>query len=317
MSGAAPNEGMGPKAWLLYAFATTILWGVWGAFTGLSSERGFPETLVYCVWSVTMIPPALYALARAGWRLDRDLRSVVYGGIIGLLGAGGQMVLFYAVTTGPAYLIFPLISLSPIVTVALAYLLLGERTGILGAAGILLALLALPLFDFSLAGFGEAESKGNGMGWFPLSLIVMASWGVQAFFMKVANRNMSAESIFFYMMIAGLLLAPVAWAMTDFTQPINWGADGPYLAAAIQILNAIGALTLVYAFRYGQAIVVSPLTNAGAPLMTAVISLVAIGTLPGPLKLVGVALACIAAILLALTPDEATTVETKTKPTAL
>jgi uncharacterized membrane protein len=308
---------MGPKAWLLYAFATTILWGVWGAFTGLSSERGFPETLVYCVWSVTMIPPALYALARAGWRLDRDLRSVVYGAIIGLLGAGGQMVLFYAVTAGPAYLIFPLISLSPIVTIAMAYLLLGERTNILGAAGILLALLALPLFDFSLAGLGEAESKGKEVGWFPLSLIVMASWGVQAFFMKVANRNMGAESIFFYMMIAGLLLAPVAWAMTDFTQPINWGADGPYLAAAIQILNAIGALTLVYAFRYGQAIVVSPLTNAGAPLMTAVISLVAIGTLPGPLKLVGVALACIAAILLALTPDEATPVETKTKPTAL
>ena len=317
MSRAAPNEGMGPKAWLIYALATTILWGVWGAFTGLSSERGFPETLVYCVWSVTMIPPALYALARAGWRLDRDLRSVVYGAIIGLLGAGGQMVLFYAVTTGPAYLIFPLISLSPIVTIAMAYLLLGERTNILGAAGILLALLALPLFDFSLAGLGEAESKGKEVGWFPLSLIVMASWGVQAFFMKVANRNMGAESIFFYMMIAGLLLAPVAWAMTDFTQPINWGADGPYLAAAIQILNAIGALTLVYAFRYGQAIVVSPLTNAGAPLMTAVISLVAIGTLPGPLKLVGVALACIAAILLALTPDEATPVETKTKPTAL
>ena len=97
---------------------------------------------------------------------------------------------------------------------------------------------------------------------------------------------MGAESIFFYMMVTGLMLAPVAWAMTDFSRPINWGADGPYLAAAIQLLNAIGALTLVYAFRYGQAIVVSPLTNAGAPLMTAVISLVVIGTLPGRLKLV-------------------------------
>jgi hypothetical protein len=102
---------------------------------------------------------------------------------------------------------------------------------------------------------------------------------------------MRAESIFFYMMVTGLLLAPVAWAMTDFTRPVNWGADGPWLAAAIQLLNAIGALTLVYAFRYGQAIVVSPLTNAGAPLMTAVISLVAIGVLPGRLKLVGLALA--------------------------
>jgi uncharacterized membrane protein len=322
MSGVAPRQATGPKAWLIYAFATTVLWGVWGAFTGLSAERGFPETLVYCVWSVTMIPPALYALARAGWRLDRDPRSVVHGLIIGLLGAGGQMVLFYALTMGPAYLIFPLISLSPVVTIALSYPLLGERTNMLGAAGILLALLALPLFDFSPQGLGEGIALGESqlgaskaLGWFLLSLIVMASWGVQAFFMKVANRSMSAESIFFYMMVTGLLLAPVAWAMTDFTVPINWGADGPYLAAGIQLLNAIGALTLVYAFRYGQAIVVSPLTNAGAPLMTAVISLVAIGTLPGRLKLVGLVLACIAAFLLALTPEESTTVEMKTKPT--
>jgi drug/metabolite transporter (DMT)-like permease len=109
------------------------------------------------------------------------------------------------------------------------------------------------------------------------------------------------------MTVAGIMLAPLAWAMTDFTRPINWGVDGPYLAAAIQVLNAIGALTLVYAFRYGQAIVVSPLTNAGAPLMTAVISLVAIGALPGRLKLVAIALACIAALLLALTPEDAVT----------
>jgi uncharacterized membrane protein len=313
VSGAAAHRATGPKAWLVYAFATTILWGLWGALTGLSAQRGFPDTLVYCVWSVTMILPALYALARAGWRLDRDLRSVAYGVIIGLLGAGGQMVLFYAVTSGPAYLIFPVISLSPIVTIALSYLLLGERTNTLGAAGILLALLALPLFDFSPQQLGEGEGKG--LGWFLLSLIVMGCWGVQAFFMKLANRSMRAESIFFYMMVTALLLAPVAWAMTDFTRPVNWGADGPYLAAGIQLLNAIGALCLVYAFRYGQAIIVSPLTNAGAPLMTAVISLVATGTLPGRLKLVGLVLACIAAFLLALTPEEGTTVDTKTKPT--
>ena len=313
MPDAALQQVTRPKAWLLYAFATMILWGVWGAFTGLSAERGFPETLVYCVWSVTMILPALYVLARTNWRLDRDAQAVVYGMIVGLLGAGGQMVLFYALTTGPAYLIFPVISLSPVVTIAMSYLLLRERTNIVGAAGIVLALLALPLFDFSSEGLGESK----GLGWFLLSLMVMGAWGVQAFFMKLANRTMSAESIFFYMMVTGLLLAPVAWVMTDFTQPINWGADGPWLAAGIQLLNAIGALSLVYAFRYGQAIVVSPLTNAGAPLMTAVISLVVIGTLPGRLKLVGLVLACIAAVLLALAPEEGAKVDTKTKSTTL
>jgi drug/metabolite transporter (DMT)-like permease len=312
MTTAAQHATSAPKGWLIYAFATTILWGVWGAFTGLSAERGFPDTLVYCVWSLTMVPPALYALARIGWRLERDPQSVIHGLIIGLTGAGGQMVLFSALTMGPAYLIFPLISLSPVITIAMSYALLGERTNWVGAAGIVLALLALPLFDFSPQGLGESK----GVGWFVLSLIVMAAWGVQAFFMKLANRSMSAESIFFYMMVTGLMLAPVAWVMTDFGKPINWGADGPWLAAGIQVLNAIGALTLVYAFRYGQAIVVSPLTNAGAPLMTAVISLIVIGTLPGALKLVGLVLAGIAAVLLALAPEEAAA-DAEAKPTTV
>ena len=59
--------------------------------------------------------------------------------------------------------------------------------------------------------------------------------------------------------------------MTDFSQPVNLGWDGPAMTAGIQLLNAIGALTLVYAFRYGKAMVVAPLTNAGAPLVTAVL----------------------------------------------
>ena len=292
--GETPNPPS--RAWLRYALATVILWGVWGAFAGISAQRGFPDTLVYCVWSLTMIPPALIVVARSGWRIDRSPRAVMYGLAIGLLGAGGQMILFYALTIGPPWLIFPIISLSPAVTIVMSYLLLAERTTRLGALGIALALAAVPFFDFSLQGL----AAGQGFGWLALSLIVMACWGVQAFFMKLANHHMSAESIFFYMMLTGLMLAPVAWAMTDFSKPVNWAADGPYLAAVIQSLNAIGALLLVYAFRYGKAIVVAPLTNAGAPLMTALIALLVTQVMPGPLKLLGIGLSLVAAVLLSL-----------------
>ena len=93
--------------------------------------------------------------------------------------------------------------------------------------------------------------------------------------------------------------------MTDFSQPINYGTDGPWLAAGIQMLNAIGALTLVFAFRYGKAIVVAPLSNAGAPLVTAMLSLIILGAVPGPLKIVGLILALIASVLLAIEPEAA------------
>lgn len=298
------------RTWLRYALATVALWGVWGAFAGLSAQRGFPDTLVYCVWSLTMIPPALFVLARGGWHLDRSPRAIAYGLAIGLLGAGGQMLLFYALTIGPPWLIFPIISLSPAVTIAMSYLLLGERTNRIGAFGIVLALAAVPFFDFSLQGF----AAGQGLGWLALALLVMACWGVQAYFMKLANHHMRAESIFFYMMLSGLALAPVAWAMTDFSAPVNLGWDGPYLAAAIQSLNAVGALLLVYAFRHGKAIVVAPLTNAGAPLATALIALLVMQVLPGPWKLFGIALALVAAVLLSLAEAGAEGADATAKP---
>lgn len=292
---------MKSKPWLIYALVATVFWGIWGAFTGLPAENGFPETLVYCVWALTMIPPAIYVLYRVNWKLQYDKKSIFYGCLIGLLGAGGQMVLFHAVTVGPTYLIFPIISLSPIITVVLSYFFLKERTGKKGTIGIILALIALPLFEYSAGGSGDSSYGGT---WFILAVLVLAAWGLQAYFMKFANETMNAESIFFYMMITGILIIPVALLMTDFTQEINWGADGPYLAAGIQILNAVGALCLVYAFRYGKAMVVSPLTNAGAPLITAIISMVILGFVPNTIKIIGIVLAILAALLLAIDPEK-------------
>ncbi len=287
------------RPWLLYASTTLILWGVWGALAGVPSENGLPETLNYVVWSLTMIPPAILVLSRSGQPLLRDRRSVSLGLAIGLLGAGGQLLLFHAVRIGPPYLIFPIISLSPALTIALSFALLRERTGLLGLVGIVLALMSLPLFDY------RAEGEPNGYGsWFAMALAVLAAWGVQAYVIKLANATMDAASIFFYMMLSGVLLSPVALAMTDFSQPINYSLDGPGLAAAIQTLNAVGALTLVFAFRYGKAIIVSPLVNAGAPLLTALLSLMLAGAVPGPYKIAGIVLALTAALLLAVQPEE-------------
>ena len=293
---------MGARPWLMYALLTTAFWGVWGAFAGLPTQHGFPETMVYVVWALTMIPPALYAWHRVGWKFQADGRSIYLGTMIGLLGAGGQMLLFHAVHVGPTYLIFPIIALSPLVTIVMSMLLLRERVTRLGALGIALALLALPTFDYSPGGGADM----HGVAWFLYAVLILGAWGVQAFYMKLANRTMSAESIFLYMTLTGLLLIPVALWMTDFSQPINYGWSGPWVAALTQILNSIGALTLVYAFRYGKAIVVAPLANAGAPLITAVISLALLGMVPQPLKLAGMLLALIAAVLLAIEPEEST-----------
>jgi uncharacterized membrane protein len=276
------------RLWLAYAITTTVFWGVWGAFIEIPEKSGFPATLGYTVWALTMIPCALVGLYIIKWKLDYDLRSIILGSIIGLTGSGGQLILFQALKTGPAYIVFPLISLFPILTIILSVTILKERASMRQWIGIGIALLAIVFLSYQPAKDSAQEDRG----WLVLSVLVFILWGIQAYVMKFSNERMKAESIFFYMMATAVALIPIAIAMTDFSTPINFGFKGPYLAAFIHILNAVGALTLVYALRYGKAIIVVPMTGL-SPLITVVISLMLYAVIPGVILSTGLVLAII------------------------
>ena len=279
--------------WLVYAIITTVFWGIWGAFIEIPEKAGFPATLGYSVWALTMIPCAIVALYFVRGSLDSDLRSVLLGSTVGLLGAGGQLLLFQALRDGPAYIVFPFISLFPVVTIILATTILKEKATLRHWIGIGVALVAIVLLSYQEPSDGTAD----GYLWLLLATIVFLVWGLQAFVMKFSNEVMKAESIFFYMMLTAVGLIPVALWMTDFSQEINWGWDGPYLAGLIHVLNSVGALTLVYALRYGKSIVVVPLTGL-SPVITVGLSLLFYSVVPGPALLVGIVLALIAIFLL-------------------
>lgn len=282
------------KAWLWFAIVTTLFWGVWGAFIEIPEKAGFPATLGYSVWALTMIPCALVALAILHWKLEHDARSVFLGSTVGFLGAGGQLILFEALRLGPAYLVFPIISVYPVVTITLSLALLHERASRRAWAGIVSALIAMVALSYQPPG----NSAVRGSLWLLLAFLVFLMWGIQAYVMKFSNQTMRAESIFFYMMATAVVLVPVALLMTDFSRAINWGFKGPYLAALIQVLNSIGALCLVYALRYGKAIIVVPMT-ALAPVLTIIISLTLYRVIPHPVILTGMVFATVAIYLLA------------------
>ena len=274
------------KPWLLFTIITTLFWGIWGALIEIPEKAGFPATLGYSVWALTMIPCSLVALKLINWELEYDKRSIFLGAVVGFLGAGGQLILFQALRTGPAYLVFPIISLYPVVTIALSVIFLNERASRRSWTGIVLALFAIVLLSYQ----SPENSAGRGLLWLFLVFFVFFFWGVQAYVMKFSHERMKAESIFFYMMATAVVLIPMALLMTDFTQEINWGFRGPYLAAMIQVLNAVGALMFVYAVRFGKAIIVVPMT-ALAPVITIILSLIIYAVIPHPITITGMVIA--------------------------
>jgi drug/metabolite transporter (DMT)-like permease len=288
-----------PRAWLWYATITTVLWGVWGALIELPEKAGFPATLGYAAWAVTMIPVAVAALALIRWKLDLGRRAILMGIGAGLLGCGGQLILFQALRSGPAYIVFPIVSLYPVVTIVLSVVLLEEQGSRRAWTGIALALIAIALLAYQPPG----PSAASGSLWLILSMLVFVMWGVQAYIMKLSSDSatagsMSAESVTFYLMISAVLLIPVALLMTDFATPINWGARGLWAALPIQALNAIGFLFFAYAIRHGKAIITVPMMSL-APVITVILSLVLYAVIPQPAAVFGMVCAFVAIYLLA------------------
>ncbi len=284
------------KKWLRFVVVHVIFMGIWGAVIEIPEKNGFPATLGYVVWALTMIPASIVALKVNNWKLEYNKKAILYGSLAGILGASGQLVLFFTLKIAPAYLVFPLLSLTPVVTILLAVIFLKEKTSRIGWIGIALAIIAIVLISYQPAG----EKNVTGYLWMVLTAIPLLAWGTQGYVMRFASESMEAESIFFYMMISSVLLIPVALFMTDFSQPINWGFKGPYLAALVQLLNAIGALCLVYGFRYGKAIIIAPMTTALSPVLTVVLSLLIYAVIPHPIIIVGMLLAIVSAFLMGI-----------------
>jgi uncharacterized membrane protein len=294
--------------WLLLSIAVPVLWGLWGALTEIPEKwlnPSFPPTLGYVVWSLTMLPVSVIAFRKINWKLTLTARSIVYGCAVGFSGAVGQLMLFWVLQQGPAYLIFPIVCLSPAVTIVLSWTILRERTYPLALSGIVLSLPAIFLVSLQ----APSTSPVHGSLWLVGTIAIFFMWGLQAYFMKSSSNAISAEELFIYMTATGLALSPVALWMGPGLH--SGSRIGFGLTFAIQSLNAVGCLLFVYAVRYGKAIVVVPMVNGLFPLVTIIVSLLIYREMPTNYNLAGMVLALVAVLFMAFdevrhSPGEAT-----------
>ena len=285
---------MRARIWFVYAITVTVLWGVWGALIELPEKAGFPATLGYSVWALTMIPVSLIALKKVNWQLNHDKKSILYGMLAGLLGSGGQLILFQTLRIGPAYIVFPIISLYPVVTIILSIIFLKERASKKAWIGIALALIAILLLSY----VPSESTVTEGLLWLILAITVFIMWGIQAYIIKLASSDMNSESITFYTMASSIALTPIAFIMTNFSEYINWGMSGSFAAIIIQSLNAVGFLFFAYALKYGKAIIVVPMMSL-APVITVILSLILYSVMPHTIVMSGMIVAFIAIYLMA------------------
>jgi transporter family protein len=142
--------------WFGFAMVALIFWGITGvtqklSTNSISSERSF---LWFC-WAMVALSFAVLGVAHPHWGLGAVVvLSAIAGGALNGLGAWTS---FRALESGgKASIVISLVSLYPLLTVALAIVLLHERLTWMQMAGAVVAIVAAILLSLESPQGAEA-----------------------------------------------------------------------------------------------------------------------------------------------------------------
>lgn len=95
------------------------------------------------LFTLGMFPLAIAAFVSMRGNLERDFRGAAYGILNGVFTGFGLLAYDAAMSKGKASIVGPLTAMFPLVTVALAAIVLRERINRVQAGGVVLALAAI------------------------------------------------------------------------------------------------------------------------------------------------------------------------------
>lgn len=134
-------------AWLLFATIALIFWGITGVTQKLSTNRISSQlSFLWFAWAMIFISAMLAITVPIQWHLRPLILALsILGGVLNGLGA---LTSFAALESGgKASVVISLISLYPLLTVAVAVLFLHERLTTLQALGAVVAIIAAILLS--------------------------------------------------------------------------------------------------------------------------------------------------------------------------
>ena len=132
--------------WLPFAQSAFLSWGIFGFLAKIAS-RGLSAAEMQVLFLFGTLPLMVSALLRARTNTSRDSKGVVYALLTGVVASLGNVSYFATLGRGPASVISPVTALYPLISVALAAIVLREKVNRFQRAGIGLALVAIVLLS--------------------------------------------------------------------------------------------------------------------------------------------------------------------------
>jgi bacterial/archaeal transporter family protein len=135
------------KPWFWYSMLAVLGWGGWAVLSKLASSEIPAESLQF-LFTVGTLPVAVALLVARKFKVEPSARGITYSVANGVVSAIGILALFAAFRSGGnTGVITVTTSLYPVITVALALLILRERLTRIQALGLTLAAATIVIFS--------------------------------------------------------------------------------------------------------------------------------------------------------------------------
>ena len=132
--------------WLTASFLSLFSFGLWGFFTKLAVVHvDSKSALIYQTIGVLFI--GLVTLGMVGFKPEASAKGFMYATLTGVGYGVGCLFYFIAASKGKIVTVVTLTALYPLITIALAALLLKEAVTIKQGCGIILALASILLMS--------------------------------------------------------------------------------------------------------------------------------------------------------------------------
>jgi uncharacterized membrane protein len=135
------------KPWFWYSALAVVAWGAWAVLSKLASSEIPAESLQF-LFTAGTLPVAIALLAARKFKVEPSARGISFSVANGVVSAIGILALFAAFRSGGnTGVITVTSSLYPVITVALALLILRERLTRVQTLGLALAAAAIVIFS--------------------------------------------------------------------------------------------------------------------------------------------------------------------------
>ena len=131
--------------WILPASVTLVCWGIWGFIPKITTRYISPmSAMIYETIGAMIV--GLVVLTLVDFRPDVHIKGICLAITTGIIGLTGALCFLFAVKSGKVSVVAMFTAMSPVITIALGYLVLKEPVTLKEGLGILSAFTAIFFF---------------------------------------------------------------------------------------------------------------------------------------------------------------------------